>query len=180
MNEKFDLVILFSGGADSFMMHELSQQMGYNPIYLLIDYGQLHKEELDVARTFLKGVGKIDSIYEVAISNLGVDSGLTGSGKKDMYGEHVHSFHVPGRNLMFISIAASIAESRGIKKIWYGADLSDRVNLFPDCYQEWVIKVNELLQINGSIPIELECPVMGLTKESIIAFLESHKYECFL
>jgi len=81
--------------------------------------------------------------------------------------------HVPSRNLMFISIAASIAEDKGIGTIWYGANWDDYLNEFPDCKQEWVGRVNKVLEINGPRPIKLEAPLLGLSKEDILRLLDS-------
>jgi len=171
----YDLIILFSGGADSAMLHDLAISSKRHPIYLMIDYEQLHKEELQYAKRLLEYCKSIQHSQTVKIQNLKINSGLTGDGEVNQY-NNVHPFHVPSRNLMFISIAASIAEANNIDTIWYGADLSDRENLFPDCYQEWIIKVNELLKINGSKPIKLEAPLIGMTKDSILQYLKSRGY----
>ena len=114
-NRNHNLIILYSGGADSRLMLDLAISSGKNPICLLIDYGQLHGEELNVAKNQLETE---DILYkEIKISGLGVNSGLTGSGEKNETGV-VHAMHVPGRNSMFLSIAYSIAESMNIDTIW--------------------------------------------------------------
>ena len=41
-----DLVILFSGGADSVLMLEMALELEMSPFCVLIDYEQLHIEEL--------------------------------------------------------------------------------------------------------------------------------------
>ena len=167
--KKYDLVILFSGGADSRLMLEIALSNGLNPYCILIDYGQLNRQELNFAETQLEKKGIDHNIYNV---NIPVGSGLT-TGEKGTY-DNVHEMHVPGRNLMFISLAASIAESKNINRIWLGADFSDRLNNFPDCYQEWVYRVNDVLNINGSIPINLEAPLLGMNKELILSSLENN------
>ena len=174
--KKYDIIVLFSGGADSIMLYDFAKRMNKKVLYLLINYKQLHIEELDVATNFLKkhGVEK-QHIRTVQLSNVGICSGLTEKGESGSY-ENVHPMHVPSRNLMFVSIAASIAESENISTIWYGADYSDRINLFPDCYQEWVVKVNELLKINGSKDIILECPIIGFTKETVLDYIKNSSY----
>lgn len=169
MSEKYDLVILFSGGSDSRLMLEIALSNGMNPYCILIDYGQAHKEELKFAKKQLEKRSIKYGVYDI---NIPVDSGLTGNLNQATY-EGVHTHHVPGRNLIFLSLAASIAEAMGISKIWYGPDFSDRENLFPDCYQEWVVKVREVLNINGSIPLELEAPLLGMTKELILSTLRT-------
>lgn len=170
LKEKYDLVILFSGGADSVLMLEMSTEFGYTPYCVLIDYEQLHKEELDYAKKYLEHKGY--SYRVVKLHDLGINSGLTGDGIKDTSNE-VHEMHVPSRNLMFVGIAASVAEDLGADTIWYGADWSDYLNDFPDCKQEWMGRVSEVLEINGPKPIKLEAPLIGLSKESIMKSLKN-------
>jgi 7-cyano-7-deazaguanine synthase in queuosine biosynthesis len=59
-----------------------------------------------------------------------------------------------------------------IDEVWYGPDYSDRINLFPDCYQEYVVKMNEVLAISGVRPIKLVAPLLGMSKELILKILE--------
>ena len=106
--KEYDLVILFSGGADSVLMLEFAKAAGLKPFCVLINYQQLHKEELTQALAYLDKE-EIDCRV-VKLWNLGVNSGLTGDGIKGRF-QGVHEMHVPSRNLMFVGIAASIAES---------------------------------------------------------------------
>lgn len=171
---KADLVILFSGGADSRLMVELAIKSGKKPYCVLVDYGQLHKEELTSAATQLE---KINIQYQVVgITDLNVDSGLTGNGVKGRF-EDVHEMHVPSRNLMFVGIAASIAENRGIDTVWYGANWEDYLNKFPDCMQEWFGRMNTVLEINGPAPIKLEAPISGFSKETVLELLKGFGVE---
>lgn len=164
-----DLVILFSGGADSALMLAFAEAIERKPFCVLVDYEQLHIEELIQAKTYLD---KKDIPYrQVKLWDLGITSGLTGDGVKGTF-EGVHEMHVPSRNLMFVGIAASIAESMNIDTIWYGADWDDYLNEFPDCKQEWLGRVNKVLEINGPKPIKLEAPLTGLSKENVIKLLE--------
>jgi len=166
----FDVVILFSGGADSILMVEMAREFGKIPYCVLIDYEQLHLDELKYAVKYLR---KDDIPFRtVKLHGLGVQSGLTGRGEKGRF-EGVHEMHVPSRNLMFVGIAASIAEDMGVNTIWYGADFSDFINQFPDCMQPWFGAMNDVLQINGPKPIKLEAPLSGLTKETILEMLHS-------
>ena len=167
----YDLVILFSGGADSVLMLELAKFMKLNPMCVLIDYQQLHIDELNYAKNYLT---KNTIAYRVVkLHDLQIQSGLTGVGKKGRF-EGVHEMHVPSRNLMFVGIATSIAEDLGVETVWYGADFSDYINKFPDCMQDWFGKLNEVLAVNGPYPIKLEAPLAGLTKETILLTLKNN------
>jgi len=164
-----NLVILFSGGADSRLMVEMAIKAGKKPYGVLVNYGQLHGQELESASAQLN---KLQIPHRVvSIENLGVNSGLTGSGEKNETGQ-VHEMYVPGRNTMFISIAFSIAESMNIDTIWIGSDWSDRLGLFPDCYQEYFVRVNEMLKYGGPKEIKVEAPLLGISKELAITLLK--------
>lgn len=164
------IIMLYSGGADSMLMLRLAQMSGRAPFCILIDYGQKHIEELKYAIKQLSEYGvpyKIIKIY-----NLNVDSGLTGELNEGRW-DNVHEMNVPGRNTIFIGLAISVAENEGIDEVWYGPDYSDRINLFPDCYQEYVVKMNELLSVQGSYPIKLVAPLLGMSKELILEILDN-------
>ena len=166
------ILILFSGGADSRALLELALFMKKVPYCLLVDYEQLHKEELEFAKKQLES--KNIEYQVVKIEGLNLSSALTGDGTQGRFGppEEISSFYVPSRNLMFIAVAASVSENLGIETIWYGADASDYENRFPDCVQEWVGRVNKVLKINGSYPVNLEAPLLGFSKEDVLSLLK--------
>ena len=156
-----EVIILFSGGFDSTLLLEMALSIGMRPHCLLIDYGQVHKQELTFA---VKSCEHHKVTYEIIKINLKVKSKLTDG--VEQY-EGVSEWHVPARNGIFVMLAASIAESMGVDLIWYGANYPDREARFPDCYQEWVYSMNQLLQKNGSRTIVLEAPLLGMSKELI-------------
>jgi len=155
------VVILFSGGKESRLLLERALQLGMAPYCVLIDYEQRHKQELAYASMSLNS--KSIPWQEIKLHKLDVHSALT-DGKGEYSG--VSEWYVPQRNLMFISIAASIAESMGINRIWYGASYTDREDLFPDCYQEWVYNINAFFKVSG-INITVEAPLLGYTEDMV-------------
>jgi 7-cyano-7-deazaguanine synthase len=166
-----DVVMLYSGGADSLLMLHLAKMAGKNPYCILIDYGQKHIEELEYASKQLTDMKVRYQIIKV--DGLNVTSGLTGELIESRW-ENVHAMNVPGRNTIFIGLAISVAENMGIDEVWYGPDYSDRINLFPDCYQEYVVRMNEVLEISGVKPIKLVAPLLGMSKELIVQILQNH------
>ena len=170
MSEKEKVLVLYSGGGDSTLLLKLAEKMGKEVFALLVDYGQLHKEELMYAKDFcLKNSLRF---REVKISGYDVNSGLTGSGEQNLY-EGVHSHNVPARNSIFLSLAYGFAESMGIGEIWYGANYEDYENKFPDCYQEYVGKFNEILKVAAARPVKVYAPLLGMSKEMTNKLLES-------
>jgi 7-cyano-7-deazaguanine synthase len=164
-----DLVMLYSGGADSYLMLHWALELGRSPYCILIDYGQKHIEELEYAKKHLEEA-KVN-YHVIEIKNLGVTSGLTGDKVEGIY-EGVHPMNVPGRNTIFIGLAYSVAESKGIREIWYGPDYSDYEHAFPDCYQSYVGAMNKVLEIAPSYPIKLYAPLLGWTKEMILEYIQ--------
>lgn len=171
MRPKFDILLLFSGGYDSALLFEMAGNMNKKVLCLIIDYGQTHKEEIAYAMKYCEDNGVH---YTTLLLNVPVASNLTS--EKRTY-EGVSPYHVSSRNLMFISMAASIAESEGIPLIWFGANYEDKELLFPDCTQEWVYRLNQLLEINGSMKIKVEAPLLGMTKETITKLASVLKIE---
>jgi 7-cyano-7-deazaguanine synthase len=168
--ENYDLVILFSGGSDSRLLVEFAKQMKKNFLVLMVDYGQLNVEELEFAEKCCL-INNWD--YKKVKVDLPINSGLTGDGIKNESGD-VHYMHVPGRNTIFLSMAYSIAENLKISQIWIGCDWSDRINLFPDCYQDYIVKMNEVFQIAGPNKISVECPLLGFSKENVNVMIKSY------
>lgn len=171
----YDLLILYSGGADSRLMLEFARQLNREPYCLLINYEQLHNKELDFAKNQLS---KLDIPFkEVSIYGLQLNSALTGDGEKGRFGDEVSLWHVPGRNTLFSGVALSVAENFGIEEVWLGADYSDILNNFIDCTQEFVNKVNELYSIASSYPIKFRAPLLKLSKNNILELLKSFGVE---
>lgn len=172
------ILILFSGGADSVLLADWALNLPETAVsLLLIDYGQRHVEELMYASRLIKRLPRlIDNVFRLDITDTFKyhHSNLL-QGKRQTY-LGVHIEHVPGRNGVFLTIALGIAESHGIDEIWIGCDYSDRMNLFPDCSQEWIKKIDELAQINGSRPIRIRAPLLGLKKETITLMLKEKGY----
>ncbi len=166
-----DLILLYSGGLDSRLLLEVAVLAQQRPFCIIFDYGQRHIQEVTKAKKVCTDKSVPYKVIRLSLPD--VKSALT-SGESHLY-QGVSEWYVPARNLIFISVAASCAESMGIDRIWFGANYEDRVNLFPDCYQEWVYKTNELLQINGSRPIKVEAPLLGWTKQTITSVAEAMK-----
>lgn len=166
-----DIVMLYSGGADSMLMLKLAKMAGKVPYCVLIDYGQKHIKELEYAKNQLEAEDIVVGYHVIKVENLNIDSGLTGEQTEARW-DNVHEMNVPGRNTIFIGLAISVAENMGLDEVWIGCDYSDRIHLFPDCYQEFVVKMNEVLAISGVKPIKLVAPLLGMPKELILEILE--------
>jgi len=169
MAKKEDLVILFSGGADSVLLMELALQLGKRPFCIMFNYNQKHVQELDFAKKYLE---KRNIRFREIKLDLKVNSALTGDLKENKF-DNVSEFYVPARNSIFLSIASSISEDLDISEVWYGADWSDMENRFPDCTQTFIDNMNILLESGMSKPVKVYAPLLGFTKEMVLIMLEN-------
>ena len=157
------IILLFSGGRDSSLLLQLAKNLKYDIHCLMFDYGQIHKEELNFAK-------KICSQERISFDLIRITLPIRSNLLEEVQTyENVSQYHVPSRNAIFVTIAAGVAESKSYNTIWLGANYDDRENQFPDWYQEWVFQINKLLAINGSVPIKIEAPLIGMTSNLITA-----------
>jgi 7-cyano-7-deazaguanine synthase len=168
-----NIVVLFSGGADSVLLMEMAKSMGKIPLAVMINYHQKHIEELTIAEKYcFKNKIKYE---EIGLKNYNVRSGLT-TGEKGIY-NNVSEMNVPARNTIFLSIAAGISESNSINKVWIGCDMDDYYHKFPDCFQDYIGKINDLFKIAFSYPITVEAPLLGFSKENVLLMLKYYKID---
>jgi len=80
--------------------------------------------------------------------------------------------YVPGRNLIFLSIAAAHAEVVGASLIYFGANVLDYSG-YPDCRPEFIrafeaaVKEGTKAGTEGN-PVRVKTPLLMLTKAEII------------
>lgn len=170
-------LVLFSGGADSVMLLLLSWKLGREIFPLMFRYGQQHVEELSYGVRLLHKLNESLKIRtndpeEVDISGAfeNVASKIKGDQRKY---PGVHEMHLPGRNGVFLTTAMGIAESHHYDEIWIGCDYSDRMGLFPDCYQEWIVAMDQVARSNGSRKLSIKAPLLGFAKEDVLAYLKA-------
>jgi 7-cyano-7-deazaguanine synthase len=169
---KKNILVLFSGGADSTLLLLIARKISERVGAVTFNYGQKNLAELVSARNLLeKHPSLCDERYYAELDLRHVTSPLLeGKGCAPRHG--VNEKHVPARNLMFVAHAAAIAESQGFDEIWYGANFTSRMNSFPDCTQEWVFAMDRVLAINGSRRISLRAPLLGVAKDDIWLYLK--------
>lgn len=87
--------------------------------------------------------------------------------------------YVPGRNVIFLSMALAYAEVKGCMLIFYGANHIDYSG-YPDCRPEFVAAMNKIAAIGyksgvQKTPIMIVAPLMEMDKKEIIIKGESLK-----
>lgn len=168
-------VVLFSGGVDSTTTLAVCIQQGFHPIVLSFDYGQRHKVELEKGKKVLKQFHISDSIlFRIDLNQVG-GSALTTDlpvPKDQQTNGSIPITYVPGRNLIFLSLAAAIGEVRGAYDLFYGANILDYSG-YPDCRPEFIHALETTLNAGTKAGAEghafhIHAPLLEMTKAEII------------
>ena len=165
-------LLLLSGGIDSATLLAKLKSEGYQITALSFHYGQKHSVELNYA----KELANKYEVKEHLILDIPNES-FSGSALvnktinptkfndyKNLPTEEVNSY-VPFRNIIFLSFALSIAESRNIHEIFIAVNKEDAINYW-DCSVEFIEKMNIISKMNTSISIE--SPFINLSKKEVV------------
>jgi 7-cyano-7-deazaguanine synthase len=171
-------IVLASGGLDSTVTAAMAKQEGCELFFLTIAYGQRHGVEVDRARQVAAALGVTNHlVMNLDLHAIG-GSALTGQAAvpKDRAGKErrksIPVTYVPGRNLIFLSIAAAHAEVVGASLIYFGANVLDYSG-YPDCRPEFIrafeaaVKEGTKAGMEGN-PLHVKAPLLMLRKAEII------------
>lgn len=177
------VVVLFSGGQDSTTCLYLAiRKYGVkNVVALTISYGQRHATEVQAARIIAEMAGVEWRTMTVTAMAGGTlldhNSALHKTYTEDRYRrffkEYPSSF-VPGRNVMFGTLAASMAcsllepGSTDIPVVMMGVSAADNAG-YPDCTKQTVRSLEKTLCLAlGGLPLEVETPLVSKTKAETV------------
>ncbi len=168
-------LVLFSGGQDSatclawaLSRYERVETVGF-------DYGQRHGVELgcrapviaSIKAAFPQWVEKIgdDRVVSLDLLKAISDTALTSDVAIEMNANGLPNTFVPGRNVLFLTVAAAIAYRRGIGTIVTGVCETDYSG-YPDCRDEFVKAMQAALNLGMAQQFSLETPLMWIDKSA--------------
>jgi len=171
-------VVLASGGLDSTVVAALARRDGYELFLLTVAYGQRHVVEIEQARQVAKALHAANHlVLQLDLRAIG-GSALTTRAEvpKDRAisdrKRGIPVTYVPGRNLIFLSLAAAHAEVVGTSIIYFGANILDYSG-YPDCRPGFIrafeAAVNEGTKAGteGRM-LQVRAPLLMCTKAEII------------
>jgi 7-cyano-7-deazaguanine synthase len=168
-NQKEPVLVLLSGGQDSATCLFWAKAKFGEVHCIAFDYGQRHKIELDAARLMAK-LAHAQSFEIVNVPGILSGSSLTDH-SKDLNESHEMNKSLPssftaGRNILFLTIAASKAFGMGIRRLITGVCETDYSG-YPDCRSAFIESMEESLSLGltgDHDSIKIETPLMTLTK----------------
>ncbi len=194
-------LVLFSGGQDSAtcLAWALSRYAKVETIGF--DYGQRHAVELTVRPTVLQKLraqsaewdGKLGEDHMIDLSLIGKisDTALTRDVEIVMQENGLPNTFVPGRNLLFMTVAATVAYRRGLD-ILVGGMCETDFSGYPDCRDDTMKALQVALNLGMATRIKLETPLMWLDKaatwklarelggSALVDLIRSETHTCYL
>lgn len=168
MNQtKRKAVVVFSGGQDSTtcLLYAVQQ---YDEVHAItFDYGQRHVQEIEVARQIAIDLGlAAHKVLDVGLLNELAVSALTRDAipvSNDLQENGLPNTFVPGRNILFLTLAAIYAYQVGANTVITGVCETD-FSGYPDCRDEFVKALNHAVNLGMERDVKFETPLMWLNK----------------
>lgn len=166
-------LVLFSGGQDSTTCLAWALSRYAHVETLGFDYGQRHAVELTLRPSLLNSLRAMNTAWQsrlgddhmIDLSLLGAisDTALTRDTAITMQDNGLPNTFVPGRNLLFLTVAAALAYRRGINVIVGGMCETDYSG-YPDCRDDTLRALQTALRLGMATEVELQTPLMWLNK----------------
>jgi 7-cyano-7-deazaguanine synthase len=166
-------LLLFSGGQDSatclawgLTRFERVETVGF-------DYGQRHAVEMQARLAVREGMAGVlpgfadrlgpDHVVDLIGYGKIAESALTADRAIELDARGLPTTFVPGRNLVFLTVAAALADRRGLEVLVGGMCETD-FSGYPDCRRDTIDAMARALSLGLDRPVVIETPLMALTK----------------
>ena len=176
-------LVLFSGGQDSSVClawalsrHDHVETVGF-------DYGQRHAVEMEqravvraaILRDFPQWAGKLGEDHVLEMRGFGQigETAMTREREFELTEKGLPNTYVPGRNLVFLTYAAALADRRRLPALVGGMCETDYSG-YPDCRPEFIAKFQSLADFATKATaaehkkITIETPLQELSKKDIV------------
>lgn len=172
MNDRGALV-LFSGGQDSATCLAWALDNFDTVETVGFDYGQRHRVELEVRADFRAGVKKLkpewkdrlgpDHMLDLSILGQVSETALTRDAEIAMRDDGLPNTFVPGRNLLFFTLAAALAYRRHLRHLVGGMCETDYSG-YPDCRDDTLKSLQVTLNLGMGSRQVVHTPLMWIDK----------------
>lgn len=164
-----DGIIVLSGGMDSVtMLHEFASEI---KVAVSFDYGSKHNaKEIPFAALHCQQLGIQHIVIPLDFMTRYFKSSLLMGGEDIPEGnyddENMKSTVVPFRNGIMLSVAAGLAESHGLKRLFIANHFGDHA-IYLDCRAGFIKAMSEAVSEGTYEHIRIEAPYTGISKTDI-------------
>jgi 7-cyano-7-deazaguanine synthase len=194
-------LVLFSGGQDSTACLAWALARYARVETVAFDYGQRHAVELQcrlevlakIRSQFPQWAGKLGQDHLLPIPVLGAisETSLTREKAIEMESSGLPNAFVPGRNLLFLTLAAAVAYRRNLPHLVTGVCETDYSG-YPDCRHATMEAMQEALNLGMEADFRIETPLMWLNKaqtwqltqdlggQALVELVQRETHSCYL
>ena len=194
-------LVLFSGGQDCSVCLAWALQRYTRVETVGFDYGQRHAVELEARRVLREGLQRRFPMWAVRlggdhmldIKGFGAigDTALTAERAIEITEKGLPSTYVPGRNLVFLTYAAALADRLGLKALVGGMCETD-FSGYPDCRRRTMDAMETALELGMERAFPIKTPLMRLSKaetwalakglggDELIELIRRDSHTCYL
>lgn len=194
-------LVLFSGGQDSTTCLAWALEKFDRVETIGFDYGQRHRIELaarlrvleSLKTRFPKWAAKLGNDHVVDLAVLGQisDTALTRDTKIMMEAANLPNTFVPGRNLMFFTLASAVGYRRNLNVVVGGMCETD-FSGYPDCRDDTIKAQQVAVSLGMGQRFTYETPLMWIDKaqtwqlakelggEDLVSILVNDSHTCYL
>jgi len=194
-------LVLFSGGQDSATCLAWALENFAEVETVGFDYGQRHRVELECRTEFLDRIIDLNPLWKTRLgldhmldlSVLGQisDTGLTRDAEISLRDDGLPNTFVPGRNLLFFTLAAALAFRRNARHLIGGMCETDYSG-YPDCRDDTLKSLQVTLNLGMGSRSVVHTPLMWIDKaqtwalasalggERLINLIREGTHTCYL
>lgn len=187
MQQQKDTLMVVSGGMDSTtMLYEYARRIA---LAVTFNYGSNHNaREIECARYNCDRLGieliVVDLPFIGQLFESSLLSGAEAIPEGDYDDDNMRSTVVPFRNGIMLSIAAGLAESRGLKRLMLANHGGDHA-IYPDCRPGFIDAMSRAMTHGTYDGVSIIAPYTNITKGEIarrgkeLGVDYSHTYSCY-
>ena len=194
-------LVLFSGGQDSTACLAWALTCYGRVETVGFDYGQRHSVELKARRAVRKAMiaqfpdwaPRLGPDHRINLRAFGAigETAMTSDRTIEVTERGLPSTFVPGRNLVFLTYAAALADRRGLGALVGGMCETD-FSGYPDCRRDTLDAMQTALNLGMARDFVIETPLMWLTKaqtwglakglggEALVELTVKESHTCYL
>jgi 7-cyano-7-deazaguanine synthase len=193
-------LVLFSGGQDSATCLAWALEKFERVETIGFDYGQRHRVELEQRLVVLRELRQLfprwaaklgdDHVIDATvIGQLGATA-MTADIAFEMQSNGLPNTFVPGRNLLFLTLAGALAYRRGAHALVTGVCETDYSG-YPDCRHATMQAMQQALTLGMDRPLTIETPLMWIDKaatwqmaqdlggQALVDLITEHTHTCY-
>jgi 7-cyano-7-deazaguanine synthase len=194
-------LVLFSGGQDSTVCLAWALSRFGTVETVGFDYGQRHAVELEARDRVRSAIqtrlprlaATLGEDHRLDIRSFGAlgETAMTSERAIEITDRGLPSTYVPGRNLVFLTYAAALADRRGLQALVGGMCETDYSG-YPDCRRATLDALQSALNLGMERDFNILTPLMSLTKaqtwglamglggQTLVEIIVEHSHTCYL